>query len=260
MNNVYVLADNLNSTIPSARVLAQATLAQVIRMVRGGHQVRFAVTVLSALEPRLATLNLRDVEEDGTITPALLKAISTATGSNKTAARVAASLIASLGSVVNPKKHINWLGEPGSTEVASTSYKLFARRLYTLANSPSLHDSIARDLVRSLFTQFGKDALIFFASVWTDRSSNVPFTLRVAALKHAYAFVGAHAVGQAKVDFQMIVPALVVAMRDSEQGVRSAAVELLKLVAKSPSDIAEVYGLDTLYGSKSGMSLNVIMT
>lgn len=245
-----LLIENLLSVHPSSRVLAQLALAQVIRSIKGDQQVSLALAALTSLEPHLTGLRLRSEIEIPTL-PALLEAISGKLDGAQTSARVAASLLASLGAVVKPKGAIDWLSE-APAPVDATSYKLFARKAYALANSPSLHDNLARHLLRSLFTQLGKNALMFFASVWTD--STAAFTLRVAALKHATAFVGAHAVGTdgAKVDFQMVVPALVVAMHDAEQALRAAAIELLKLVAQAPQEIVEVYGLDTLYGSRSG--------
>jgi U3 small nucleolar RNA-associated protein 10 len=132
---------------------------------------------------------------------------------------------------------------------------LVAKKLYALINSNLIPESLAKSLLRSLFIQLGEESLPFFASIWSNPSTSS--TLRVVALRHATAFVSAHAnaeEGQA-MDFQMVLPAVLISLQDSDRTVREAGIGVLKaiagLVRKSGGDI---FALDTFYGARSGES------
>ena len=110
-------------------------------------------------------------------------------------------------------------------------------------------------LLQSLLTQLGDDALTFFVSIWTG---DEPLALRIAALRHASAFIRAHA-GQSGSDFQLVLPAILFAFVDETRSVREAAVQVLRsIVTLAKIGGSKIYGLETLYGSRSSQSLNLL--
>lgn len=133
-------------------------------------------------------------------------------------------------------------------------YRQIALSLYTLSNSGLLNSAVAATILRSLLTQLAEDALVFFASIWTSHTIDITPALRITALKHALAFINAYKAQGHGIDFQMMVPALVIALQDENKEVRSAAVVLLKAVQGSIGKVEDVYALDTFYGSQSGKS------
>ena len=70
----------------------------------------------------------------------------------------------------------------------------------------------------------------------------------VAALRHAASFLTA----QSKVDFQTILPSLIVAISGPDADIRAAAMDCVAIVASHHQDLTSVYGFDTIYGQKSG--------
>lgn len=125
-------------------------------------------------------------------------------------------------------------------------FKSFTHSIYRYANSDYLHPAFAKILLRSLLTQLGEDALIFFASVWTSITSG---SLKTAALRHATAFVKAYTSGT---DFQLVLPCLLIAFQDRDKIVRDAAKGLLRAVMGSiQGQPSSFYALDTFYGPRS---------
>jgi U3 small nucleolar RNA-associated protein 10 len=120
-----------------------------------------------------------------------------------------------------------------------------------MSNSGRLHPALASSLLRSLLTQLSEEALTFLASVWTIKEVSATPALRVAALRHGLAFVNAYKVQTAGIDFQLVVPALVIALQDDSKAVRTAGVALLKAISGSGAKEGAVYAVDTFYGSQS---------
>lgn len=117
-------------------------------------------------------------------------------------------------------------------------------------------------LVKTIFAHIGGEVGAFLAGIWTSASSSgISKEVKTIALQHFNAFLFAQCEGNvAHVDFQTIIPALLVAMTDGDEGVRSGALSCVVFLAgceKPSSDKGKgagtgVYGYDTLYGSHSG--------
>ena len=128
--------------------------------------------------------------------------------------------------------------------------------MYGLVNSSSAFPALSSQLTKSLFVALGEDALKFLAGVWlrspTNSAQFEPH--RYSALKHAAAFIEAHFSSQRFVDFQTILPALLVAAQDADHRIREAALDgvaaMIRL-AQAKSPIA-VYAFDAIYGESSG--------
>lgn len=131
------------------------------------------------------------------------------------------------------------------------------RKLYILVNSSSAIPILSMHITQAQFIRLGEDALKFLAGVWLQPASSATFhPAQYAALRHAAAFMEAHHSSQRYIDFQTILPALLVAAQLPDHRVREAALEcvaaLVRLAqAKKPIG---VYAFDAVYGATSGWS------
>lgn len=214
----------------SKSALANLVLAETIGILEGDRQCDLALRVLNAIQPSLKDLPLHQLQGiDKPTDELLLKEIFVRGGSDAVKARIFNSVIGSFRFVGKPVGHAaDWLSEQvrrpplSLLEIFWTliyqsgksgmPYKQFAIRLYGLINSSTLHPHVSRQLLQSLFVQLGEETLTFLASVWTLSISPAP--LRVSALRHALAFISAFSRSEEK-DFQMVLPAMLVAMQDS---------------------------------------------
>lgn len=183
-----------------------------------------------------------DIEEsENSLSPLYLRAVYAKPDDLRTTSRAIVSLMASFCKFGKSSElSINWFAE--------SPYKPLATSLYGHANSDILPPSLAKSLLRSLFATLREDALVFFASIWTDASQQS--ALQVAALRHATAFVKSYSVGT---DFQMVVPSLLVAFTSQHKAVRDAASGLIKVInASASNETKSYYAIDTFYGKDSG--------
>ncbi len=128
------------------------------------------------------------------------------------------------------------------------------RTIYRMANSTTALPLLSSHLIRVLFISLGDDALTFLAGVWLNSNSDMPAQpWEFASLRHAAAFLEAHYASQRWVDFQTVLPSLLVALQHSDRRIREAALEcvsaLMRLCqSKKPSSI---YAFDAIYGPSS---------
>lgn len=130
------------------------------------------------------------------------------------------------------------------------------RDIYTLANRSSALPVLTSCLLRLFFLNLKTDALAFLAGVWTSSISLAPDddnSLQEVALRHAAAFLEAHVLEDDGVDFQTILPALLVGLQNRASGVRKAAMECLNRIRLiSERKLRSVYKFDTVYGDVKG--------
>jgi U3 small nucleolar RNA-associated protein 10 len=226
----------------------------MVQTLQGEQQLKLANQVLPVLSARLRIAPVRDAEDAlEALAASFLRSVWTKPSSPKTASRATIALVASLGKVVRiPGIAVDWMEERPSSPSRDASFGTFSTDLYALVNSNHLPPSLSRVLLRSLFTQLNEDALPFLASTYATPS--LSSALRIVALRHATAFVSAHASSEEgkAVDFQMVLPSLLVAMQDSNQDVREAGVGVLKAIGGLIRiGTGEIFALDTFYGSQS---------
>ena len=235
------LVECLKSTIPTTQIMAHLVVGRVLETLPGTQTAEFGVAVLSALDGvRKSTLH--DVENpEDPLSETYLRAIYKKPDEPKTLARATVSVFASFCKLARPEAAaVNWF--------AKSSQSTLATSLYRHANSDILPSVLAKNLLRSLLGSLREDALVFFASVWTD--INQVTGLKIAALRHATAFVKSYSLGT---DFQMVLPSILVAFTSTNGGVRDAAVALLKVVNRSASnETKSYYAIDTFYGKSTG--------
>lgn len=217
-------------------------------VVRSKKDHVLALTVLASLEQagsNIATPSTQ-VTDFGDLA-AVLHSVVASNGSANSVALANAALLDALTAVVRPADSVQWL-ENGRH---AAPYARFASKVYAIANSTFVHPSLATKLLRSLLTQLGSDALLFFASTWSAPNDLTTPFLRIAALKHAAAFLRAHNSTKDKLDFQLLLPALLLAVQDTGKQVRAAALEVLSIIGQV-KEVDDVYALDTIYGERSG--------
>jgi U3 small nucleolar RNA-associated protein 10 len=127
-------------------------------------------------------------------------------------------------------------------------YVNLIRMVYWFANTAT-SSKVSTYLLRMLATNLKEEILTFFAGVWlTDHDQSV----RLAALRHAKAFLDAHSSSKKPVDFQTILPAFLAALPALDAAGREAVMDCVDILGKlaeiKPSSI---YGIDTIYGDKS---------
>ncbi|CAK9783229.1 hypothetical protein CC85DRAFT_281973 [Cutaneotrichosporon oleaginosum] len=245
------LVGTLTSPLRNARFLAALTLAQLVASA-GGYQHVVAARSLAALETFLAGQALREVEDiEAPLADNLMKAVVQKPSAGKTQQRVYLALLTSAVAVPPALNAMNsWLGDVDASSSEGQT-RTVAQALYRWANSANLASAVAKHLLHSVFTQLGEDVLVFLASVWT--SPVMISTLRLAALRHAEAFVKACS-GAKATDFQLMIPATLIALQDEAKPVRQAAATLFRAISTSAqSPNADIYGLESIYGSRSDL-------
>lgn len=146
-----------------------------------------------------------------------------------------------------------------------------AVELYILAMSASFDRSTqaqSSQILTSLFSKIGDASLTLLASVWT--CFNLKSEIRFAALCHSHAFLTAFTVKDSKirhVDFQTIIPSLLVALKDAEAFIRLEALQCLDRISTITEAIEnkskkeekfELYGYDTIYGKSHSEALKYL--
>jgi U3 small nucleolar RNA-associated protein 10 len=128
------------------------------------------------------------------------------------------------------------------------------RRVYTMANATESLALLSTNFLRALFITLADDTLAFLAGIWLTTPQD---EVAHAALCHAVAFFAAHGGMESPVDFQTVLPALLVALESSNKNVREAAAECVVLMSRmaGAKKAASVYAIDSIYGSSSGTVL-----
>jgi U3 small nucleolar RNA-associated protein 10 len=138
------------------------------------------------------------------------------------------------------------------------------RAVYDFINRSSPSPILTSCLLHIFFSNLNTDALVFLAGVWTSEpalnSKHTHTSLQEISLRHAAAFLEAHVLENDGVDFQTIIPALLVALQNHANGVREIAVECLNRIRLiSERKLKSVYKFDVVYGDVKGGFL-VVMT
>lgn len=109
-------------------------------------------------------------------------------------------------------------------------------------------------LLRALFVKLKDDCLAFLSACWSTSVGADDETLGTAALRHAAAFLEAHLSEGDGVDFQTILPSILVALQSSDRQRRQLACECISLLLKlaKTQKFVKVYAFDVIYGDNGG--------
>ena len=247
---INFLLHSIEADFAPSSLLAYRVLANMI-MLTGDAAI--ATRVLGQIQPTLVKGKMRDVgESDDPQSHLCLKAIFEHPTDELTLLRASTALIAALSAVKRGNDERVCLRQQGESTADHGVFQKFATSCYEWCNSGTLPGPLSQILLRTILAQLREDALVFFASIWTTTTGS---RLQLAALRHAQAFVTAYANSpNAVMDFQLVLPALLMAVQLTDRHVRAAAVQVLKVISDLAScSTEETYAVDTIYGSRSGM-------
>ena len=139
----------------------------------------------------------------------------------------------------------------GNAATRNAKFVRLMRSLYKLTSSSPSLSVIPASLLRAQFIHLADDALTFLVGVWLSEDDA---RLRRIALSHAFAFVAAHEATETIIDFQTVLPALLVALGDPDRGVRHEASECVQLITRlsKAKQASGVYAFDAIYEKSAG--------
>ncbi|KAH9943771.1 hypothetical protein B0H21DRAFT_877669 [Amylocystis lapponica] len=263
-HHLEILLAKLHDASPYSRAMAYLTTRALLSRLSGEIQLDAAYRVLQAM--KFENLDgMGDFMDNVDNVQAFLHDLSLGTvvvlkpNSQQTKHRLQVSILTMIPTIPRPSGRVlDWLAIAPGSDGRDIRYVQLMRAVYSFSNSSSSLPLLSTHLLRLLFVKLGDDALAFLAGIWlntlvdgTDavKDSHICY----AALRHAAAFLEAHATTEHWVDFQTVLPAILVSLQSPTRRVREAAAECLALIAKisQAKDASAVYAYDTIYGADS---------
>ncbi len=128
------------------------------------------------------------------------------------------------------------------------------RSIYQLANASTSLPVLSSSILQILFHNLKDHSIAFLAGIWTASSSEDFEDSRGISLLHAAAFLEAHILEDDGIDFQTIVPSLLVALQSPDSQVRQGALECISRVRMlAERSLKSVYRFDVIYGETNSM-------
>ncbi|KAL6308934.1 hypothetical protein BKA93DRAFT_724934 [Sparassis latifolia] len=267
-HHLDALLSKLHETDLYSRNLSYLVIRALLSRLSKEHRWNVAYRVLEAM--KLESLegmsgfmrgvdNLQVFLQDASLVTAVVLKPS----SQHTLHRLQVAVLSVLSTIPPPAGVVlNWLATPRSAQDGidvTEDYVRLMRAMYKLSNSTSSLPLLSTHILRMLFINLGDEALAFLAGVWINSLPNgkedavSEYHICHAALRHAVAFLNAHHATGHCVDFQTVLPALIVCLQSSEGRVReeaSACLESLKILS-SAKGVSSVYAYDKIYGPRS---------
>jgi len=129
------------------------------------------------------------------------------------------------------------------------------RSIYHLANASTSLPILTTAILQLLFLNLKDDALAFLAGIWIADSSDPFPESRGISLLHAAAFLQAHDLEDDGKDFQIILPALLVALQSPDPRVLRGALESISRIrVLAERKLTSVYQFDAIYGQNNRTS------
>ncbi|GAA6060808.1 hypothetical protein JCM10212_000581 [Sporobolomyces blumeae] len=264
---IAFLIDDLKQLQPS--YLSLLVALRFASKVEKSRRVQFAHSVFSALDVEARTLdglsgsNADKLFDDaGNLDPALQQNLFVHPSVPRTARLVHAAVAVGVLAAVQPLKEAawTWLAATPTDDPTLVAYRALCSLVYRVAHTKSTTEgsaALATSLLSTLFTSLvADDVLSFLAGIFTSTSS--PVALRLPALRDSAVFIEVLAGANEKkaIDWQIVVPSLVVAVADGEKAVRIEGLKVLEkvrdvAVSKQALKTGSVYGRDKFYGETS---------
>jgi U3 small nucleolar RNA-associated protein 10 len=184
----------------------------------------------------------------------LAKAVVLKPSSNNTIRHLQTSIVAMIPGIPRPMNvPLDWLASSSVRLIfpeddGAYTYMELMRTVYKLVTSTT--SPLSTNLFETLFVNLQDDSLAFLAGIWTNTTDN---EIRRIALSHAVAFLEAHKSKKTSIDFQTVLPSLLVALRSIDaEGKEIVLACISQLALLTEKRFSAVYGIDTIYGSGSG--------
>ncbi|KAF9034474.1 hypothetical protein BDZ89DRAFT_1158021 [Hymenopellis radicata] len=230
-HHVDDLVTKLRDTNGHVRLLACIIARALLRRLTGSHQVNTAQKIVQALdldqlaESRDSAGNVSADELRQHIDDAKLGRTVAAKPNSKNTLYWAQVSIMTIAAEVPPPEGVvvNWLSqrsEPDISDDRDFRYVSLMRTIYRTATSSSV--AIMMNTFSVLFATIQDDALAFFVGIWL---TSVDHAQEKLALGHCVALLKAFKASETAVDFQTVLPSLLVALQSSElktQRIRAA--------------------------------------
>ncbi|TKY85315.1 hypothetical protein EX895_005477 [Sporisorium graminicola] len=152
--------------------------------------------------------------------------------------------------------------------------KTLLSTLYTHVNTSPLPASLPKLLLQVLLFRVGDSSLPFLASIWTNTVAPHSVAVRLAALRHADAYLQAQTAAiaqQEPKDFQVVVPLLLAALVDAEAAIRLAAMSCLErilIICNHAAELAkgskkrakelDIFGYESFHGAAASDPMQYI--
>ncbi|KAF8154101.1 hypothetical protein B0H34DRAFT_800000 [Crassisporium funariophilum] len=243
---------------PHITSMAYLIALALVKKLSGEHQIVAARRIM--IEMHLEELSGVDDLLQGDVASEFFndlsfgKSIITKPSSKPTLHWIQIAIVVAISQIPRPGDlTLNWLIEPAVDSVdRGDRYVHLMRFVYKLANVSTTLPVLASTLLQSLFINLKDDALAFLAGIWATRNANddnLQESRRIALL-HAAAFLEADILEDDGMDFQTILPALLVALQDPDSEIRQGALECISRIRiLSDCTLKSVYRFDAIYGS-----------
>ncbi|KIM29205.1 hypothetical protein M408DRAFT_120332 [Serendipita vermifera MAFF 305830] len=247
----FLLTQATEYPASTSAALALLVLYNVLNSINGSRKlelgIRLTQLVTSAGLGALQSVETKSINE-GDMKRIDFSRIVSKPEHLSTHGRLYAAILLLLPVLSRVSSRMNWFPASGYTEGQSV---IFSRALYILLNRSAAAPNLCTLVLRGLFLSLQDDTLLLLASIWSDIS--VLPGVRVAALKHAQAFIRALLDPSAESiskDLQIVFPFLVGVIYDANQGIRDAAVVCIQLIAgvrrEKGTNVPEVYALKSI--------------
>ncbi|KAJ3856701.1 armadillo-type protein [Lentinula lateritia] len=256
-------------TDPNSHVKLLALLIIRELLKNSDTTIHFATRIVNAISRQKHFQQLPEMEEDeleDTLTTKLAAQVVNKPNSRTTESLLYVAILSDIAALQPSGTEmgaVNWV----HPESKPDPYASLLQQLYLFANTTMGFGSPQARIhvIRTLFANLGGEVGVFLSSIWlrfcckSDTKDEDLSTLGSFALYHLAAFLQAHTItppaGEVVVDFQILVPMVVIALSSSVQEVRKAAVECLSTLTvlsvgennkRKKFDV--VYAFDRVYG------------
>ncbi|KAJ7042839.1 hypothetical protein C8F04DRAFT_1251651 [Mycena alexandri] len=241
-------------TDTNVRVLAYLVLRSLLVRLSGERQLDAASQALEAINfqqlpevdtSAMGSQSLPEFLDDSQLGKMVVYKLT----SRSTTHWLQVSILAIVAAIPRPASlALDWFMDESAPDSEGALYVRLMRTVYKLANSSSVVPLLTIGLLSELFVHLKDDALAFLAGVWTTSVDSSP-PICVVALRHAAAFLEAHNAEADGVDFQTILPALIICLQNSESGIRTATLDCIAVQCKlAEQRFSAVYAFDAIYG------------
>ncbi|KAF4611649.1 hypothetical protein D9613_003824 [Agrocybe pediades] len=251
--HIKLVIEKLGDSRPHVKLMGYLIAPKIVRKLSGAPQVDVALQFMEAMGltdlPAIDDLSQEHLALASADDRSLGKYIITKPSSRTSCNWLQISLLAQICRIPRPADLLlDWLASiaSGTTDVGQRYVNLI-RSIYRLANASASVPVLATTLLQILFASLKGDSLAFLAGLWSNGDAgDSPDSI---SLLHAAAFLEAHIQENDGVDFQTIIPALLVALQSTDARTCQGAIECLaRIRLLSERKLSSVYRFDTIYG------------